>query len=199
VVCLIQRIVASLALTSAVGLGYALVASLVQQPRTNVIATVRSTESTAALDSLDVHESSNIVQVIVAFDSKTDATTLSAISSLPETYPWLIHIDTVIANASISTSPSRAIDTPASALRDHLAINAVAPAALFQATWPLLKLAPCPRFVVLSSMVGSIHDVPKTSAYASVAYGMSKAALNYWIRKIGAEHEDLAVMAIHPG
>lgn len=186
-------------MTLAIGLGHALTKSLLLQPQTNVIATVRSVESGKILEKLAIHSTSKIVWICVEFDVETTASSLSAISELPKIYPWLSHIDTVVVNAGISDSPDKAIETPAAALYSHLAVNAVAPLALFQASWPLLKLAQCPRFVVLSSIVGSTQSVPETSAFGSLAYGVRKAALNYLVRKIGAENEGLAVMAIHPG
>lgn len=186
-------------LTSVAGLGHALTRALSFQPETNIIATVRSTESLPALEALPIHQTSKIIPFLITFGAETEDLIQSAISSLRETHPWLTQIDTVIASAAISKSPGRVIETLSSDLREHLAVNAVAVAALFQATWPLLKLAPIPRFVVISSIGGSIKEVPQTSAFASVAYGMSKAALNYLIRKIGVENEDLAIMAIHPG
>jgi norsolorinic acid ketoreductase len=121
------------------------------------------------------------------------------LSALSTTTPKIAYIDVVIANAGISKCHESVVNTPATAVEEHMAVNALFPLILFQNTWPLLKVSSNPRFVLISSIVGSVQEVPNTSSFASVAYGMSKSAANYLLRKLGGENKALSVIAIHPG
>jgi norsolorinic acid ketoreductase len=83
----------------------------------------------------------------------------------------------VVANAGMAEFYGTALQTPIQGSADHLIANTVGPLALFQATWPLLKEAVQPKFVTVSSTVGSIGDMENWPMNAT-AYGASKAALN---------------------
>lgn len=69
------------------------------------------------------------------------------------------------------------LQTPIQGFKDHLTTNTVASLVLFQATWPLLQKAKEPKFVTVSSTVGSVGDMESWMMSAG-AYGASKAALN---------------------
>ncbi|TVY40494.1 Norsolorinic acid ketoreductase [Lachnellula occidentalis] len=185
------------------GLGYAIAAALVQHPQHIVIGAVRSSEKCSILTSLPHHETSSIIPIVLPFGSEDILSSQKnfeeALNALRNSNPDIHHIDVVIANAGISNCHASVVDTPAAAVAEHISVNATFPLILFQTTWPSLKLSSNPRFVLISSIVGSVHEVPNTSAFASVAYGMSKAAANYLLRKLGAENTDLSVIAIHPG
>lgn len=90
----------------------------------------------------------------------------------------------------ISTDHSRVLDVPISAVVDHHAVNTLGPLVLFQAVYPLLSESKRPKFIVISSQGGSISDQSKLQ-FPIAAYGSSKAALNYLVRKIHFEHEDV--------
>jgi norsolorinic acid ketoreductase len=185
------------------GLGHAITATLVQRPQHIVIGAVRSPEKFPTLTSLPHHETSSIIPIVLLFDSEDILSSQKnfeeALNTLRISNPDIHHIDVVIANAGMSTCHASVVDTPATAVAEHISVNATSPLILFQTTWPSLKLSENPRFVLISSIVGSVHEVPNTSAFASVAYGMSKAAGNYLLRKLGAENSTLSVIAIHPG
>ena len=188
---------------SITGLGYALAASLLQRPEHIIIGAVRSPETFLALTALPHHETSSIIPVAMPFDAKDILSSQTnfqlVIRTLRSSHPEITHIDVIIANAGISNCHASVIDTSANAVVEHMAINSISPLILFQETWPLLMLSQNPRFIFISSISGSVQEVPNTSAFASVAYGMSKAAGNYLLRKIGAENSTLSVIALHPG
>jgi NAD(P)-dependent dehydrogenase (short-subunit alcohol dehydrogenase family) len=82
---------------------------------------------------------------------------------------------------------------PLASMREHFEVNTLGPLALFQAVYPLLKASTAsPKFIPVSSGIGSI-------AYGSqlpvqkLAYGTSKAALNYLTRKLRMENEGLGM------
>jgi norsolorinic acid ketoreductase len=185
------------------GLGYAITSTLLQRPQHIVIGAVRSPEKLSILTSLSHHETSSIIPIVLPFDSEDILSSQKnfeeALNALRNSNPDIHHIDVVIANAGISNCHASVVDTPAAAIAEHISVNSISPLILFQTTWPLLKLSSNPRFVLISSIVGSVHEVPNTSGFASVAYGMSKAAGNYLLRKLGAENTALSVIAIHPG
>jgi NAD(P)-dependent dehydrogenase (short-subunit alcohol dehydrogenase family) len=89
-------------------------------------------------------------------------------------------------------------------LRDF-EVNAVGPARLFRAVWPLLEGSGGgggggqKRFVLITSSLGSIGTLDVESM-PGVAYGMSKAAANWWAKKVSVELTGrLVVGIIHPG
>ena len=105
-------------------------------------------------------------------------------------------LDIVMANAGIGTDFSFVKETPVQAMKDHFEVNVIGPLILFQATLPLLTAAPDPKFMVTSSSVGSIGDILQAP---SLAYGCSKAAVNYLVRKVHVEHPNITTVALHPG
>ena len=56
----------------------------------------------------------------------------------------------------------------------------------------LLKKSAAPRFITISTVVGCIGGIMVTLPVGSVAYGASKAALNWVTRKIHFENEWLS-------
>jgi len=109
------------------------------------------------------------------------------------------HLDVVIANAGIAKHIGRVEDTPIKEMIDHYHVNTIGPLVLFQSTASLLKQSPSqPKFIVISSVVGSITLTDQVRMQAT-AYGASKAAVNYITRKIHFENEHLCAFVIHPG
>jgi NAD(P)-dependent dehydrogenase (short-subunit alcohol dehydrogenase family) len=71
-------------------------------------------------------------------------------------------------------------------------VNVIGPLVLFQASYPLLKAStPAPKFVVISSRAGSITLGP-TIPGIILSYGVSKAAVNYLVRKLHFENDGLS-------
>ncbi len=53
------------------------------------------------------------------------------------------------------------------------------------------------KFIFISSSLGSIAAME--DAAPTLAYGVSKAAANYFVRKIHYEEKRIIALAIHPG
>ncbi|EPE26986.1 NAD(P)-binding Rossmann-fold containing protein [Glarea lozoyensis ATCC 20868] len=185
------------------GLGHGLAASLLLREDHIIIGVIRTEETASALKNLPRHPTSDLIVLSIPFNaqsiSSSEENYRTAFSTLSKTYPTIDHIDIVIANAGISECHARVLETPAVAVAEHMAVNSIAPLILFQNTWPLLSVSANPRFVYVSSMGGSIHNVPETSKFASLAYGMGKAGGNYLTKKICAENSALSVLSVHPG
>ncbi|KAJ8133539.1 hypothetical protein O1611_g90 [Lasiodiplodia mahajangana] len=184
------------------GIGQGLVATFLQEPSTTVIAAVRDvfTESAKALEFLPRAEGSRLI--IIKIDSAVENDAAEAADALVSKH-GVSSLDVVIANAGISHSGTSIAKTPASTLLEHISINVVAPIQLFQATAPLLRASQSgrPTFVALTSVVGSIGgmELLKELPPALSPYGGSKAALNWFIRRLHFEETWLTSFVIHPG
>ena len=73
----------------------------------------------------------------------------------------------------------------------HLQVNVNGPLVLFQTTYSLLKESKDPKFVSISTGLGSIHRGAAVSARV-YAYGASKAALNWVTRKLHHDFPDFS-------
>jgi len=179
------------------GIGRGLASAYLKRPSHTVIAAVRDPQHSTSLSlaSLPTHSSSTLI--VVKIDSLVETDPQTAISTLTSPPHSLTHIDTVIANAGVLTA-NRVQDISAAEYLLHQSVNVVGPMLLFQAAWPLLEKAETPKFVVVSSTLGSVAIGP-TTGVPSGSYGASKAALNYLVRKLHFEHERLVALPICPG
>ncbi|KAK4495494.1 hypothetical protein PRZ48_013826 [Zasmidium cellare] len=188
------------------GIGRGLVASLLQREGSVVIAGVRDPEAETAR-SLEGLTRGKGARLIVGY---------IRLQHLQSTHN-ITHLDVVIANAGKSQdfTPIHKLDLTAT--RSLFEVNTLGPLRLFQAVYPLLK--PGARFLVMSSMGGSIH-VALTFPFSVAAYGISKAAVNFLVAKgtptsyfpsntcgrcadlccpAAQENPHLAITALHPG
>lgn len=56
-----------------------------------------------------------------------------------------------------------------------------------------------PKFIAISSAIGSTTLIPQLSASQTLAYGISKAALNHTMRRLSIDHTDIVVELMTPG
>lgn len=112
----------------------------------------------------------------------------------------ILYIDTVIANAAMGDTTAPVLGTPVDDVRRTFDVNLIGVLALFQAVEPLLRKAEGknPKFVALSSNLGSIALAPYIPG-PWFCYGVTKAALNYLIRRVHVEHDWLTAVALQPG
>ncbi|PQE19620.1 hypothetical protein CJF32_00008900 [Rutstroemia sp. NJR-2017a WRK4] len=181
------------------GLGKGVLDILVQRPNTTVIAGVRNVSSALkTFSSVPLGENSKIITIKI--DSTSDSDPYTAVRELESTHS-ITHLDVLISNAGIlNTSAQKPVAeaTPAD-LRTHLETNTVAVLTLFNAFYPLLqKSTTIPKFFTISSYLGSIAAIKDTPAPFFV-YGITKAAVNYMMRKIHHENEGLISVPVHPG
>jgi norsolorinic acid ketoreductase len=167
------------------------------RPRTTVISAVRDVHHSSAQDlhKLPIAAESRLIVVKIDSASLTDAQ--DAVQELQSKF-GVTRLDTVIANAGIGRNWVSVADTTAAQVEDHISINAIGPLTLFHAVRPLLFESPTPRFVVLSSELGSL-GMQKDRKIPDVAYGMSKAAVNFFVGKLHHEVPNLIAFPIHPG
>ncbi|KAJ5620584.1 hypothetical protein N7510_004568 [Penicillium lagena] len=179
------------------GIGKELLNLYLSRPSTTVISGVRDVNhpSVAELQKLPVGPGSRLIVLQLDSSSPTDAG--AAVSRLESEF-GITKLDTVIANAGIGKFWGLTTETPVKEVEEHFEVNAVGPFRLFQAVQPLLFKASTPRFVVISTVLGSI-ELQKNMTVPDVAYGMSKAAVNFFTTKIHHENPQLIAFPIHPG
>jgi norsolorinic acid ketoreductase len=173
------------------------VQTYLSRPNTTVIATVRDTSSASSKALASLTRGSGSLIITVKLDSAVDTDAQAAIDLLKSSHA-ITHLDVVIANAGIANWWGRTLEAPTAEFRSHFDINTLGTVTLFQATWPLLEKSSDPKFVYISTVVGSIGEVEKWPL-DGVVYGASKAAMNYIVRKIHVEHQNLTVFPLHPG
>ncbi|KAH7137414.1 short-chain dehydrogenase [Dactylonectria estremocensis] len=184
------------------GIGKGIVRALLQQPATTVIAAVRefSPDTCKILDALPKAVESKLI--IIKIDAAVHSDPAEAMAVLQRDH-HIDFIDVVIANAGIAHSGKPVLQNSMDSITDHLLVNTLGPVSLLQATAPFLKASKSrsPIFVAISSLVGSISgmellaDLPP----AVSPYGGSKAALNWFLRRVHFEEPWLIALAIHPG
>ena len=163
-----------------------------------MIATVRNVNdaTTESLRSLPKAESSTLH--IQNLDISQPKGAINAIDTLRK--QGIASLDVVIANAGMVTSFETALETKPEDMLPHFDVNCVGQLRLFQACYPLLKKGgdggKAGVFCFISSGIGSIAAM---EALKCLAYGCSKAALNFLARKIHVENTDITSFALHPG
>ena len=180
------------------GIGRGFVQSYILRPCTTVVAAVRDPADplSAALHTLPRAPESKLLLVRIDSHSETDARNAADTLKLKH---GITSIDIVISNSGIAKHIGVALDTPGRELKDHFDVNTVSHLILFQAMWPLMRNATTePKFIVISSSVGSIGAM-ENEPVPMLAYGCSKAATNFLVRKLHFEHENLNCFSIHPG
>ncbi|ODM17051.1 hypothetical protein SI65_07450 [Aspergillus cristatus] len=179
------------------GIGKGLISTYLARASTTVIATVRRTslENTQELCSLQTGPSSQLILVSLSLDIPSDIT--DAIIQVQSEH-HIEYIDLVIANAGICNHWGPVVDMDDSDPMAHFEVNTLGLLRLFRATAPLLLSRKQNKFVYISSELASIAGVAQSSSLTA-AYGVSKAAGNYLVKKIDAEHADLVAFPIDPG
>lgn len=173
-----------------------------------MIAAVRDPASSSSLSLKSVPAGENSKLIVVKIDSSSDTDASEAITQIREA--GVNHLDVVIANAGIAEGYARIEAIKLGEFRQFFEVNTLGPLKLYEAAYPLLRAAAdkkgassssgyAPKFIGVSSAAASILDAEQNVAYIISAYGASKAALNFLVRKAHAENEWLNAFLIDPG
>lgn len=178
------------------GIGKGLLSALVARPNTTVIAAVRNTTTaTSSLSSIPVGPGSKII--IVKLDATVDSDPPAAAAELKSKYS-ITKIDVLLSNAGLLDTIAPVLETSPDAVRRHFEVNTIGPLTLIQAFFPLLEASETPKFLVITSSIGSIGDM-ESFPIPFFAYGVSKAAANYLVRKVAFENPKVVSAAFNPG
>lgn len=184
------------------GIGREFTSAYLKRPSTTVIAAVRDTakESSKSLYSLPKGIGSHLI--LVKIDAAIHSDAAEAVNKLQKDFS-IDSLDIVIANAGISHSGTSILDMSVVAATEHFRINSLGPVILLQATVPLLRASKLeyPKFVAISSNAGTIGGADSLRGAPPVLspYGASKAALNWFVKRLHAEEEWLISFVFHPG
>ncbi|KUJ16513.1 NAD(P)-binding protein [Mollisia scopiformis] len=179
------------------GIGFGLVQALLLRPNTIVIATMRNvSQSENGLSSVETATGSQLIVQAYSPDSDPAGEASKLTTSLKAEW-GISKIDVVIANLGIGTDFHSGLDSTSESILKHFQTNSLSPILLFQKLYPLLSTSNDPKFILISSSLGSIGEME--GGVPSLAYGISKAAANYFVRKVHFEHAPITSVAIHPG
>lgn len=153
--------------------------------------------SKKTLSSVPVGSGSKIILVKIDSTSATDAS--EAVQELKSKHN-ISKVDVLISNAGLMdpTDIGPTLNASIDSVRKHFEINTLGPLVLIQAFFPLLEASSDPKFLVVTSAIGSIkllEDYP----VPFFTYGISKSAANYLVRKLHFENPKLTSMAFNPG
>ncbi len=184
------------------GIGRGFVSALLQKPSTTVIAAVRDPLKSTSKSLAELPKAAGSKLIIVKIDSAEKSDASNAVRQLQEDYD-IKHLDAVIANAGIAHSGKPVIANSTDVVLEHFSVNAIGPLILFQATAELLKASKSghPTFIAISTLIGSISSMELLAQFPPTLspYGASKAALNWFVRRIHFEEPWLTSFVFHPG
>ncbi|CAI7585337.1 unnamed protein product [Penicillium glandicola] len=180
------------------GIGRGLLAKYLARDNVTLIAAVRNPSSSEATSLFDLPTGKGSRLITIKIDARSNTDAKAAVETLSS--QGVSSLDIVIANAGIFdiAAFTTVADSTIEQIQAHLDVNTLGPIRLFQATLPLLENSASARFILISSLmgtIGGIKDIPLKIA----PYGASKAAANFFVRKINFEHENISTLAIHPG
>lgn len=180
------------------GLGRGFVEKYLSRPETTVVAAVRNPAGKDSQELAELKKAEGSKLILVKIDSTSETDAAKAVQEIKSQN--VSHLDVVIANAGIFNSEAflEVSKMKTSDLIEHVDVNVNGPVRLFQAILPLLQASKQPKFVVISSGVGTIAGA-EYIPWAVTSYGASKAALNFLLRRIHIENKDLIAIAFHPG
>ncbi|KAL1748114.1 hypothetical protein HDZ31DRAFT_79955 [Schizophyllum fasciatum] len=175
------------------GIGLAIVTQLAARPDTVVFAGARNPASATSLQALvDTHPGRFHILKLVSADRESN---FAAAEEIKKTAG---HLDVVVANAGISQCSQDVLSVPLEQMMKHFEINTNGTLLLFQAMHSLLNASPSPKFVAVTSIVGSLQAGSQLPIN-NIPYGASKAALNWLTRKLHCDFPNMIVFPIQPG
>ncbi|KAJ7101462.1 hypothetical protein B0H15DRAFT_796251 [Mycena belliarum] len=173
------------------GLGLGVATSFAARPNTIVFAGARDPAAKSLTDLAAKYPNVHPVKLTAGDKADNEA----AIAEIKKTAG---HLDVLIANAGIGTYFGPLATTPISEMRDHWEVNTLGLVVLFQAAHELLLASPtgAPIIAYISTGMSSLGNFFNTGM---TPYSSSKAAANFLVKVLDAEHPSLISMAIHPG
>ena len=184
---------------SKTGIGKGLLSSYALRPNTVAIAAIRDgpdSEAAKALTSLPVGPGSKIL--VAKYDASSKTAGVELVNFLQARHDTS-SLDIVVANAGILKHYGLAREASAETITEHFDINTLAPILLYSATSGLLNASKqTPKFFIISSNIGS-NGLQDSYPMPMIAYGMSKAAVNWAASRIHREEDRVVVIAVQPG
>ncbi|KAL1752415.1 hypothetical protein FB107DRAFT_293187 [Schizophyllum commune] len=175
------------------GIGFGLAKQIAIRPDTILFAGARDPDRATDLRALAAAHPGRVhVLKVVSADKANNAAAVEEVKRVAG------RLDVVIANAGMSDCFKPALEVPPEEIVRHVEVNTNGPLVLFQAAYPLLRLSTKPKFIVVSSGMGSI-TIGANLPVNTYAYGASKAAVNWVTRKLHHDFPDFIIFPINPG
>ena len=174
------------------GIGLEFIRQISQLPNSAVVATVRDPSKATELKALP---GKNID--VVQLGNEVEKDTKKVAEYVKQKYG---KVDVVIANAGVFILGPILKAKPEDVLH-HTSVNYVNVFILFQELYPLLKAAGQSKFVGISTGGASITNVEANGILPVAAYGASKAALNFFLKRAALESkaDKITVGVLNPG
>lgn len=189
------------------GIGRGVAELFLKRANYTVIAAVRDPSSSSSLSLTTLPSGENSKLILVKIDSVSDTDPWEAVEQIKA--QGVDHLDIVIANAGIAEGYARIEEIKLNEIREFFEVNTLGPLKLYEATYPLLKAASdkkgeaasenAPMFIGMTSAVSRFHNAEQGAPFIIGAYGASKAALNYLVKKAHLENEWLNAFVMDPG
>ena len=106
-----------------------------------------------------------------------------------------IYLDANQSQSVPGATADEAAAIPTDKILETFNVNTVGPIRMTRAFLPLLKKSSHSRIASVSSQMGSIGE----SSGGAIAYRMSKAALNMYVKCVSVEETDVISLTMHPG
>lgn len=161
------------------GIGNKLAATYLSKPDHIVIGSVRDTKAPKAEELKSLPAGSGSRLVLVGIESLNHEDPKQAIADVEAA--GIDHIDIVVANTGISIGGGPLESADPKAFTESFNVNVLAGVTLFQAVHALLLKSKAPKWISISTRVGSIGAAEPYFAYAA-AYGISKAGQNWFTK-----------------
>lgn len=160
------------------GIGRALAQAYLAQPNTTVIGSVRNKADPKYQDLSNAPAASGSQLILVTIESSSQTDPQQAVEEIKAA--GINHVDIAIANAGFASPFAPLESVEIKELEESFRVNTLAPLVLFQALKPMLDKSSAPKWLTVSSAVGSITNIEAYGVSALSAYGVAKAGLN-WI------------------
>ncbi|KAI0105032.1 hypothetical protein GGR51DRAFT_560636 [Nemania sp. FL0031] len=179
------------------GIGRSLAEVFLSRPNHVVIGSVRDESSATAqeLKAFTPAEGSRLV--LVKIDGTDFADPEKAIKEVRNS--GIDHIDIAISVVGGAGGLSPLAKVSPEELTTAFNLNALGPLRLYQAAKPLLDKSIAPKWVAVTSAVGSIGNMEKFGAHVAPAYGVGKAGLNWITMAAHCGNQDWIAFVVHPG
>lgn len=179
------------------GIGKGLIEAYLSRPDHIVVGSVRdkTQPSTSELKGLPAASGSKLILVSIESTSLTDPA--KAVEEVQA--EGVDHFDIVIASAGWSPPIEIADNAQIEDVKKSFDINAVGPLILYQAVKPLLEKSKSPKWVSVSTAAATISALEPFQAWVCAAYGLTKAAQNWFTVAVHAGNKNITAFAIHPG
>ncbi|KAK8055025.1 hypothetical protein PG993_000252 [Apiospora rasikravindrae] len=186
------------------GIGRSLAEAYLARPNHTVIASVRNPESTTLKD---VKPAAGSRLLIVKIEAKSAGDAAAAVEQVKAAGITALDIVIVVSGMGPPSSWAEVKDIDTTQMAEIFQVNTFAFVRLLRAVCPLLQAAADddqarpkpPKLLAITSNAAQIVDMAPTIPFKVGAYGASKAALNYLVRRAHFENPWLACWVMNPG